>query len=181
MILISIYYPGEIRTTYRLSRLWELALSDVYIYFLKYAYALVPFDDGDRFQTHSFEITKMTSLPLALLLLIISTSVAATKVCPGYGFMRPPTNCTSTCSNEKDDCPSNKKCCLLIREPCGYHCIVPKDNVAKVGKCPSSSSQVNNPYWNLCDGHFCDVDNDCKGTQKCCHNPCGTPLCLPPQ
>jgi len=116
-----------------------------------------------------------------LLLVIISVANAGQKVCPGYGFILRPENCESACSTEKDECPSGTKCCFRLEQPCGFQCILPKDNEPKVGKCPSPSSQIDNPYWNLCDGHFCDVDSDCKNAEKCCYNLCGTPICIAPQ
>ena len=115
------------------------------------------------------------------LLVIISVVFAGEKVCPGYGFIRPPTNCESSCTTEKDLCASGKKCCFRVEQPCGFHCIIPKDNEPKIGKCPTSVSMIDNPYWGLCDGHFCDVDNDCKGVEKCCFNKCGSKICIAPQ
>jgi len=115
------------------------------------------------------------------LLMTISVANAGQKVCPGYGFVQLPENCESTCSSEKDECSSNKKCCFRVEQPCGFHCIIPKDNEPKPGKCPTSVSIEDYPYWGLCDGRFCDVDIDCKGAQKCCHNECGAPICIAPQ
>jgi hypothetical protein len=117
-----------------------------------------------------------------LLVVLVSIAYAGQKVCPGYRFMRPPTpSCNSTCSMENDECPSDKKCCFSVREPCGFHCIVPKDNEPKKGTCPSPSAEIKYPYWRVCDAHFCDVDNDCKGAQKCCWNTCGSSVCVPAQ
>lgn len=115
------------------------------------------------------------------IVVVLTTLIQSAKVCPGYGFIRPPTNCESSCSMEKDECPNDKKCCFRVQQPCGFHCIVPKDNQTKSGKCPSTSSDIKEPYWGICDGHFCDVDNDCQGNKKCCVNPCGSPICLSPQ
>jgi len=119
-------------------------------------------------------------LPL-LFLVIVSAVYAGQKVCPGYGYIRPPKNCNSTCSVENDQCASGTKCCFQISEPCGFQCIVAKDNERKSGQCPSQSSEVKTPLWGICDAHFCDVDSDCQGAEKCCPNPCGAPVCVAPQ
>jgi len=116
-----------------------------------------------------------------LFVVIVSVANAGEPVCPGHGFIRPPENCTPTCSPDSDECPSGKKCCFRVEQPCGFQCIVPKINEPKVGKCPKSSSQVADPYWGLCDGHMCDVDTDCKDDKKCCYNMCGAPVCIAPQ
>ena len=116
-----------------------------------------------------------------LLWLIVSVVNTRDNVCPGYGFIRPPENCNSTCSPEKDECPLDKKCCFRIEQPCGFHCIVPKLNEQKPGKCPATSSALDNLEWSLCDGRQCDVDNDCKNTEKCCQNLCGSLICIAPQ
>ncbi|CAF3205281.1 unnamed protein product [Rotaria sp. Silwood2] len=121
------------------------------------------------------------SFAVLLFLVIVSIVNAGEKVCPGYGFIRPPDKCESTCSREKDECPQGKKCCFRIEQPCGFQCIVPKDNEKKPGNCPTSATEQQNPYWNLCDGHFCDVDNDCKGDKKCCPNMCGSTICIAPK
>ncbi|CAF1530614.1 unnamed protein product [Rotaria sordida] len=110
---------------------------------------------------------------------MIISLINAAKVCPGYGFIHEPENCTSTCSATNDQCPPEEKCCYIITEPCGFHCIVPKDNVEKSGKCPTSSP--NDPNWFLCDAHSCDVDNDCQDIRKCCPNSCGSPICMTPK
>ncbi|CAF2628957.1 unnamed protein product [Rotaria sp. Silwood2] len=113
--------------------------------------------------------------------MIVSIVNAGQKVCPGYGFIKPSPNCASTCSTVKDRCPIGKKCCFSMQKPCGFHCIVPKDNQPKRGKCPAPQTKIKNPLWNLCDRHLCDVDNDCKGTTKCCRNACGATICIAPQ
>ncbi|CAF0789319.1 unnamed protein product [Rotaria sp. Silwood1] len=118
---------------------------------------------------------------LLLLLMIVSIVNAGQKVCPGYGFVRPPKNCKSTCSPLKDKCPLGKKCCFRLAQPCGFHCIIPKDNQPKRGKCPTSKAKPKYRDWYVCDRHLCDVDNDCKGTWKCCRNPCNAAICIPPQ
>lgn len=124
----------------------------------------------------------MTSIPLVASLLLILISIAATeKVCPGYSlFMIKPEKCESTCSPTKDECRDGKKCCYRMGQPCGHHCIVPKDNIKKSGLCPALSSVKDNPVWGLCDGHMCDVDNDCPGEHRCCFNMCGSPVCIQP-
>ena len=118
---------------------------------------------------------------ILLILVIASIANAGKKVCPGYGFIRPPDKCESTCSIEKEECPQGKKCCFRVEQPCGFHCIIPKDAEPKSGTCPKSTTEQNNPYWGLCDGHFCDVDNDCKGVKKCCSNLCGSKICIEPK
>ena len=124
----------------------------------------------------------MSLYPFVGLLLIIVTMVnGGAKVCPGYGFIRPPEDCHSTCSTDNDQCPTGKKCCFRIEEPCGFQCIVPKDNEPKKGICPSPSSSGTDANWYLCDGHMCDIDNDCPGVQKCCLNLCGSPVCVVPK
>lgn len=117
----------------------------------------------------------------ALLLVLVSVTNAGQRVCPGYGFIPPQVNCKSTCSMENDECPSDQKCCFRIGQECGFHCIVPKINEPKQGKCPSPSSENSNPNWFLCDGHQCDVDSDCNDAEKCCINTCGAPVCISPQ
>lgn len=118
---------------------------------------------------------------VGLLFVIVSVVHGGDKVCPGYGFIRPPEGCQSTCSSENDQCPMDKKCCFRIEQPCGYHCIVPKDDQPKNGKCPASSSTLNDSNWFLCDAHLCDVDSDCPAMKKCCSNRCGAPVCVSPQ
>ncbi len=120
----------------------------------------------------------MSSFPIGLLLLLVISLASAEKICPGYGFVRRPENCTSTCSTSDDRCSTDTKCCYRITEPCGFHCIVPKDNVKKSGQC--LNSQMNNSLWYLCDVHICDVDNDCQGIEKCCSNSCGSKICITP-
>jgi hypothetical protein len=116
---------------------------------------------------------------IVLLLVMIAVVNAGQKVCPGYGFVPLPGNCESTCSVRNDDCPAGKKCCFRMEQPCGFQCIIPKDNEPKSGKCPPSSSQIDAPNWNMCDGHFCDVDSDCQGAEKCCYNLCDSKVCIP--
>ncbi|CAF1118281.1 unnamed protein product [Rotaria sp. Silwood1] len=123
----------------------------------------------------------MSLIAYIFVVLSIVTIANTELVCPGYGFIRPQQPCVDECSPENDHCDVGKKCCYTPLEPCGYHCLVGKDNVAKKGKCPLPSSKQNHQYWNLCDGHFCDVDNDCPRKQKCCPNKCGTPLCIKPK
>ncbi|CAF4221136.1 unnamed protein product, partial [Rotaria sp. Silwood2] len=112
----------------------------------------------------------MSSFSIAILLLMIISLISAAKVCPGYGHIHEPKNCTSTCSMINDQCPQGKKCCYLKTKPCGFHCVIPKDNIEKLGKCPTLPTD--DPLGSVCDGHFCDVDNDCKGVKKCCSNSC---------
>jgi len=117
-----------------------------------------------------------------LLVVIVSVISAQREVCPGYGFVPRPENCESTCSRQQDECPLGRKCCFRIEQPCGFHCVVPKINEPKAGKCPSRSSQViDAPDWGLCDVHMCDVDTDCNGAEKCCYNMCHAPVCVAPQ
>lgn len=116
-----------------------------------------------------------------LFLITVSMVHAGEQVCPGYGYMPITENCESTCSRENDECPSGTKCCFRMEQPCGLQCLVPKDDEPKAGTCPSPSSKVDNPYWGMCDGHFCDVDSDCKDEDKCCPNLCGSPVCVPSQ
>lgn len=122
----------------------------------------------------------VSTILLASLLVTIGFVVAADKVCPGYGFVMMPEKCESSCSPDKDECGNGKKCCFRIEQPCGHHCIVPKDNVKKPGLCPSSTSVKDTALWGLCDGHMCDVDNDCSGETKCCPNMCGSTVCIYP-
>ena len=116
-----------------------------------------------------------------LLAALLSIAYAGQKVCPGYGFIRPPENCTVTCSRENDTCAEGLKCCFRLEEQCGFHCIVPKENIPKKGTCPSQSTEINDGEWMLCDGHMCDVDSDCEGDKKCCRNYCGSAVCIAPQ
>ncbi|CAF0752669.1 unnamed protein product [Adineta steineri] len=112
---------------------------------------------------------------------VISGANTGQKVCPGYGFIERPQKCESSCSAEKDECPSGEKCCFRIEQPCGFHCVVPKDNKAKPGNCPTNANMTDNLYWKMCDEHSCDVDNDCHGTNKCCRNQCHSTICIDPQ
>ena len=124
----------------------------------------------------------MSTISCILISLAIFTIANAALVCPGYGFVRPQEPCVDQCSTDNDTCGTGKICCYTPLTPCGYRCLVGKNDVAKPGKCPSpSSEQTNNNNWYLCDGHFCDVDKDCQCKKKCCPNKCGTPLCIAPK
>jgi hypothetical protein len=116
-----------------------------------------------------------------LLLFIVSVVYAAERICPGHGYMGVFDNCNSSCSGD-DSCPPSLKCCHHASSKlCGFHCTLPKHNVPKSGTCPPRSLHaVNHSDWHMCDGHLCDVDTDCKDNEKCCHNPCGAPICIPP-
>ncbi|CAF0776608.1 unnamed protein product [Adineta steineri] len=113
-----------------------------------------------------------------ILFFIVISFINTEKICPGYGFVKFPENCTLTCSTSNDQCTNGTKCCQRLTEPCGFHCIKPKDDVKKSGDCPQL--QANNPFWFLCDGHYCDVDSDCKGMAKCCTNICRSKICVIP-
>ncbi|UJR25114.1 hypothetical protein I4U23_006473 [Adineta vaga] len=102
-------------------------------------------------------------------------------ICPGFGFIRPQQPCIDQCSPDQDNCETGKKCCYTPEAPCGYRCLVSKNDVEKPGHCPSPQSEQTHQYWRLCDGHFCDVDSDCSCKKKCCSNMCGTKLCISPQ
>ncbi|CAF4667377.1 unnamed protein product, partial [Rotaria sp. Silwood2] len=65
---------------------------------------------------------------------------------PGYGFVRPQEPCVDKCSPQNDSCKGRKKCCYTPLKPCGYSCLIPKDNVAKNGTCPLPSSEQNHQY-----------------------------------
>lgn len=119
----------------------------------------------------------MSTVTYIIALLAIIAITDADLICPGYGFIRPQEPCVDECSADKD-CGSGKKCCYTPEAPCGYRCLVGKDNVAKPGECPSSQSEQTDPNWYLCDGHFCDVDNDCRCKKKCCSNKCGSKICI---
>ncbi|UJR22587.1 hypothetical protein I4U23_025632 [Adineta vaga] len=120
----------------------------------------------------------LSSFSIAILFMIVISFMNAEKICPGYGFVPRPENCTSTCSADNDQCIKGLKCCYRPTEPCGYHCIEPKTNITKQGKCPTV--KVDDPMWYLCDAHLCDVDSDCRGKQKCCSNMCGAKICTGP-
>ncbi|CAF1235262.1 unnamed protein product [Didymodactylos carnosus] len=101
------------------------------------------------------------------------------RICPGFGFIIPNGPCNDTCVNDTD-CVKYLKCCYSPAvTPCGYHCVPPKINIPKKGKCPTNSTH---PLWYLCDVHFCDVDHECKKscTAKCCPNVCGSLICVEP-
>ncbi|CAF1199054.1 unnamed protein product [Adineta steineri] len=105
----------------------------------------------------------------------------AKLICPGYGFIRPLEPCVDQCSLDKDTCGAGKLCCYTPQSPCGNRCLIGKDDAGKKGTCPSSQSEQKDPKWGLCDGHFCDVDNDCSCKKKCCSNKCGSKICISPQ
>ncbi|CAF0884714.1 unnamed protein product [Rotaria sordida] len=65
-------------------------------------------------------------------------------VCPGYGFVRPEEPYIDECKSESDTCDAGIKCCYTPLKPCGYHCLVGKDNVAKAGTCPPQDSDQDN-------------------------------------
>jgi len=121
----------------------------------------------------------MSFISVTIILLLIISLTNARKICPSHGFVPQPRNCKSTCSQIDDQCPIDTKCCYHIGQPCGFHCIIPKNNIKKSGQCPTL--QTDNPSWFLCDAFFCDVDNDCQGLEKCCSNSCGSKICLTPQ
>ncbi len=52
--------------------------------------------------------------------------------------------------------------------------------ITKAATCPPSQSDQNDLNWLLCDGHFYDIDGDCQCKQKCCHNMCGSSVCVSP-
>jgi hypothetical protein len=122
----------------------------------------------------------MSTVPYLLILLAILVIVKSELVCPGYGFIRPQQPCVNECSPDKDTCGSGQKCCYTPLTPCGYRCLIGKQNITKPGTCPPSQSDQSNPNWRLCDGHFCDVDGDCKCKKKCCPNMCGSLVCIAP-
>lgn len=119
------------------------------------------------------------SLSIAVILLLIISLINTEHICPGYGYVAEPVNCSSTCSQTNDQCPIGRKCCHRIEEPCGFHCIISKDNKKKLGECPTRVT--GKLSWLLCDAVLCDVDDDCQGTEKCCTNVCGSKICLKPQ
>ena len=123
----------------------------------------------------------MATIPYVLALLAIVVVAKSQLVCPGYGFIRPQQPCVDDCSPDKDTCGSGQKCCYTPLTPCGYHCVVAKQNITKPGNCPSPQSQQSEPNWNLCDANLCDVDGDCPCKKKCCRNLCGAPVCIAPQ
>lgn len=123
----------------------------------------------------------MSTITYVLVLTAAMATIShAEYVCPGFGFIRPQTPCVDQCSYTNDTCGTGLKCCYSPMTPCGYRCVVPKNNVPKAGTCPSQDSEQSDPNWYLCDGHFCDVDTDCPCKKKCCRNKCGTPLCMSP-
>ncbi len=120
----------------------------------------------------------MSSISIVIILLLIISLTNPETICPGYGYVRVPENCTSTCSSTLDQCPTGTKCCYRIDQPCGFHCITPKDKINKSGRCPTT--QTDNPSWSLCDAFDCDVDNDCQSKKKCCSNLCSSKICIDP-
>ncbi len=121
----------------------------------------------------------MSFMSIAVILMLIISLTNAEKICSSYGFVPEPQNCKSTCSPTNDECLLGTKCCHRIKHPCGFHCVRPKDNIEKLGQCPTI--QTGESLWYLCDAFFCDVDNDCQGTEKCCSNSCGSKICFTPQ
>ena len=123
----------------------------------------------------------MSTLTYIFAFLILVTVINSELVCPGFGFIRPQEPCVDQCSADNDTCGSGQKCCYTPQSPCGYRCVVGKQNVTKSGSCPSRDSDQSDPNWFLCDGHSCDVDNDCRCKKKCCHNKCGSSICISPE
>lgn len=115
-----------------------------------------------------------------LILLAIIAITKAELVCPGFGFVRPQQPCVDECSTDNDTCPSGKKCCYTPLTPCGYRCLVGKENILKPGTCPLPESNQDESIWLLCDANLCDVDGDCRCKQKCCSNRCGSKVCIAP-
>ena len=120
----------------------------------------------------------MSTITYIFVLLAIVAITNSELVCPGFGYMRPQLPCVDQCSPDNDTCESGNKCCYTPETPCGYRCLVGKENIRKPGTCPPSQSGQTNPNWFLCDGHMCDVDSDCQGAQKCCPNMCGSLVCI---
>jgi len=120
----------------------------------------------------------MSTITYIFILLAIIACADSKLTCPGYGFIRPQEPCVNQCSPGNDTCGSGKKCCYTPETSCGNRRLVGKDNVAKPGTCPPSQSDQSDPLWRLCDGHFCDVDNDCRCKQKCCPNKCSSLVCI---
>lgn len=109
--------------------------------------------------------------------------ISSEKVCPSYGNTGHADrhSCFDQCSPDAtDQCESNKKCCFFLTSPCGYRCIVPKDDQPKSGRCPSPDCKQIEILWSMCDIRLCDVDNDCPANQKCCSNRCNARMCLTP-
>jgi hypothetical protein len=123
----------------------------------------------------------MSTITYIFALLAIIVIADAEFICPGFVFIRSQQPCVDECSIDNDKCGLGKKCCYTPETPCGYRCLIDKDNVAKPGKCPSPQTDQNNSKWYLCDGHDCDVDNDCRCKKKCCPNKCGSTLCVSPK
>jgi hypothetical protein len=126
----------------------------------------------------------MSTIAYFCLLSLFGTVVRTTFVCPGYGYWayelaKKP--CTDQCSAQNDTCGTGKKCCYSPVSPCGFRCMIPKDNTPKAGSCPSRNSMmamIRNPAWGVCDDHQCDVDKDCRCRSKCCANKCGSLICI---
>ena len=124
----------------------------------------------------------MLDLPYLIFFLLI-TLISSEKVCPSYGNTDyvDRHSCFDQCSPDIiDQCESNKMCCFVLTSPCGHRCIVPKNNQAKFGRCPSPDHNQIEILWSMCDVHLCDVDHDCPSNQKCCSNRCHARICLPP-
>lgn len=119
-----------------------------------------------------------------ILFLFTLAYVRNEKVCPLYGDVGNEyeyrEDCFDQCQPDDDKCGINKKCCFFRSNPCGYRCIIPKDNREKSGFCPSADSFQINILWSMCDIRLCDVDNDCPADEKCCTNICRAKMCLKP-
>ena len=122
----------------------------------------------------------MPTVAYLLTLLAIVTVAKSELVCPGFGFIRPEEPCVNDCSPDKDTCASGTKCCYTPLKPCGYRCLVAKENIPKRGTCPSPDSDQDDSIWLICDANFCDVDGDCPCKEKCCSNKCGSKVCIAP-
>ena len=116
------------------------------------------------------------------LLLVFIFFTYSEKVCPSYGIdgTTDRNSCFDQCSPADDQCKSNTKCCFFLTHPCGYRCLVPKDDKPKHGKCPPPHCNQMDLLWSVCDIRLCDVDDDCPYDQKCCSNTCNTRICLTP-
>ncbi len=124
----------------------------------------------------------MSIIPCFVILLSIVVIVGANMVCPGENSFWPsPRSCVNQCSSDKDNCETGKKCCYTSISPCGFRCVLPKNNKTKRGKCPPALSAQKDDNWILCDAHLCDVDSDCRRRKKCCQNMCGSNMCIRPQ
>ena len=88
----------------------------------------------------------MSYVSIALILLVIVTFANAAQVCPEYPYIAGERICNSTCLPNNDTCPKGRKCCYRPTTPCGFHCVVAKDNVQKPGNCTAAPD---NPSWNI--------------------------------